>query len=114
MRALTVEIYKSHLGDCSNRGISSKYKEILVVCPDGNIEVDETNPPENLCKVVERDLGFTVYKHIEPVARPAGIGWMASGAIAYTTDSRFRRISEYPLVMHDRTESRKEYNMYSA
>ncbi len=113
MRALSVEIFKSHLGDCSNGGLSSKYKDILVICPDGNVEVDETNPPENLCKIVERDLGFTVYKYIEPVAHPTGVGWMASGAIGYSCDSRFRRMSEYPLVMHDRTESQKEYDMYS-
>ena len=112
MKALSVEVYKSQFGNCSNGGLSSKYKDILVVCPDGNVEVDESNPPENLCKIVERDLGFTVYKHVEPVARPKGVGWMASGAIAYTCDSRFRRMSEYPLVMHDRQESVKQYMSY--
>ena len=113
MRALSVNVYKSHLGDCSNGGISSRYDDILVICPEGNITVDEANPPENLCKVVTRDLGFGIYKHIEPVAKADGVGWMASGAIAYSSDSRFRRMSEYPLVMHDRTESQELYDMLS-
>ena len=113
MRALRVYVYKSDLGDCSNNGISSKYKEILVLCPDGNIEVDESDPPENLCKIVERNLWGSVYKHIEPVAKANGVGWMASGSIAYSCDSRFREMSEYPLVMHDRTESQELYDMLS-
>ena len=111
MRALSCEIYLSRFGDCSNHGISSKYKEILLVCDDGNVEIDENNPPENLCKVVTRDLGFRVYTHVEPVAKANGVGWMASGAIVHTSDSRFP--FDYPLRLHDRTESREEYAMYS-
>lgn len=113
MRALPLEIYKSNLGDCSNGGISSRFKEILLICDEGYINIDENNLPENLCKLVERDLGFTVYKHIEPVAKANGVGWMAGGTLVYTCDSRFRRMSEYPLVLHDRTESQKEYDALS-
>ena len=113
MRALPLEIFKSNLGDCSNGGISSRFKEILLICDEGHIEIDENNPPENLCKLVERNLGFTVYKHIEPVAKAKGVGWMAGGTLVYTCDSRFRRMSEYPLVLHDRTESQKEYDALS-
>lgn len=113
MRALSLEIFKSHFGDCSNNGISSRFREILLICPDGNVEVDEENPPENLCKLVIRDLGFTTYVHAEPVAKPSGVGWMAGGTLVYSCDSRFRRMSEYPLVLHDRTETQKEYDRLS-
>lgn len=113
MRALPLEIFKSNLGDCSNGGISSRFNEILLICDEGFINIDENNPPENLCKLVERDLGFTVYKHIEPVAKANGVGWMAGGTLVYTCDSRFRRMSEYPLVLHDRTESQEEYDVLS-
>ena len=113
MRALPLEIFKSHLGDCSNGGISSRYKEILLICPQGHVEVDENNPPENLCKLVERNIFGEVYKHVEPIAKPNGVGWMASGAIVYTCDSRFRDMSAYPLVLHDRCESQELYDMLS-
>lgn len=113
MRALPLGIYKSNLGDCSNGGISSRFREILLICDEGHIEIDENNPPENLCKLVVKDYGFTVYKHIEPVAKANGVGWMAGGTLVYTCDSRFRRMSEYPLVLHDRTESQKEYDALS-
>ena len=114
MRALSIEVFKHNMGDCSNGGITSKYNELLVICPDGNVEVDENNPPENLVKVVEKDYGFTVYKHIEPVKKPEHIGWMSGGCIGYTCDSRFRRMSEYPLAIHDRQETQKEYDTYSS
>lgn len=113
MRALPLEIFKSHLGDCSNGGISSRYREILLICPEGHVEVDENNPPENLCKLVERNIFGEIYRHVEPVAKANGVGWMASGAIVYTCDSRFRDMSPYPLVLHDRTESQELYDMLS-
>ena len=113
MKALPVGIYKNRNSDCSNGGISSKFNEILLICPEGFIDVDENNPPENLCKVVTRDLGFEVYTHVEPVAKPKGVGWMAGGCLVYTCDSRFSRMSRYPLSLHDRTESQAEYDMLS-
>lgn len=114
MRALRVDVFRDHYGDCSNGGITSRFNELLIICPEGNIEIDESATlPENLCKVVTRDLGFGIYKHIEPVAKANGVGWMSGGCIGYTCDSRFRRMSEYPLLIHDRTENQKEYNMYS-
>lgn len=111
MRALPVEIYKHHSGDCSNGGISSRFNEILLICEDGFIKVDEENPPENLCKVVKRHLFGRDYYHIEPVARPNGVGWMYGGCIVCTSDSRFR--FDYPLKLHDRTESQEQYDRMS-
>lgn len=110
MRALSVEIMKGKFGDCSNGGISSRYSEILLICEDGYIEIDENNPPENLCKIVKRNLFGEVYKHIEPVARPTGAGWMYGGCVCCTSDSRFD--SRYPLKLHDRQESQELYNSF--
>ena len=46
MKALPIYVYKhNRLGDCSNYGISSRYDELLLVCPDGYIDIDESNPP---------------------------------------------------------------------
>ncbi len=115
MRALPIEIFKSEFGDCSNGGISSKYKEILVECPDGHIEIDENNPPENLCKIVTEDFGFAVVQHVEPVVRPNGVGWMYGGCIVDTSDSRWSRLkgNYYPLKLHDRCESQELYDTLS-
>ena len=115
MKALPCEIYKAKkLGDCSNGGISSRYNEVLLLCEEGFIDVDMDNPPDNLCKVVTRDFGFAVYTHIEPVAKAKGVGWMAGGTLVYSSDSRFHRMcGDYALSLHDRTETQKEYDMYS-
>lgn len=109
MYATRLWIYKSSLGDCSNDGISSRYDTVLLIHPKGEVEIDENNLPENLCKLVERNICGEVYKHIEPYAKTNGVGWMASGCIVDSSDSRFREISRYPLKLHDRTESKQKY-----
>ena len=69
MKAISANIYRANRNvDCSNGGISSRFDEVLIPCETGWIEVDETNPPENLCRIVTRNLGFTEYTHCEPYA----------------------------------------------
>lgn len=114
MRALPISIYEDKkIGNCSNNGISSRYREVLLICEEGFIEIDENNLPENLVKLVTRNLFGKEYKHIEPVAKPSGAGWMAGGSLVYSSDSRFRRMSDYPLALHDRQESWELYDMLS-
>lgn len=115
VKALTVYIYKSGFGDCSNGGISSKYNEILVECPDGNREVDLDNPPENFCVVEKRILWGEKHYFVRPYAKANGVGWMYGGCICDTSDSRWRRLTEvdYPLRFHDRTESQEQYDRMS-
>lgn len=113
MKALPINVYKDRSGDCSNGGITSRYDRLLLVCDDGFIEVDENNPPENLVFIKVRHFGGVEYKHIEPVAHCDSncVGWMDGGAIGYTCDSRFSRMSEYPLNIHDRQETQEQYDM---
>ena len=112
MKALNIEVFKNPLfKGCSNGGISEKYNSLLLVCDEGNVDIDENNLPENLVIMVTRDLGFVVHKHIEPYARPEGLGWMAGGAIAHTSDSRFG--FDYPLSIHDRQETQELYDTLS-
>ena len=114
MKALPIEIYEAkRIGNCSNHGISERFREILLVHEHGFIDIDEDNPPENLCKVVTRDLGFEIYTHVEPVAKAKGVGWMAGGSLVYSCDSRFRDFAKYPLQLFDRDETPEEYEMYS-
>lgn len=67
-KALTVGIFKWRAGDCSNDGLSSRFNEILVLCPDGPEIVDLDNPPENLCVVVKRILWREKYYYVTPYA----------------------------------------------
>jgi hypothetical protein len=111
MKALPINVYRTQsYSDCTNGGITSRYNRLLLVCDEGHVEVDENNPPENLVVMVTRNLGFTVYKHIEPYASTdkGCVGWMAGGNLAYTSDSRFK--SEYPLCVHDRQETQDLYD----
>lgn len=113
VRALPVHIFKHLSGDCSNGGISSKFNEILIRHDEGQEIIDLDEPPENFCTVVTKCFGGREYKHIEPVARPTGCGWMAGGTICYSCDSRFHDFTDYPLQLHDRQETQKEYDTYS-
>lgn len=113
-KAMPIDIYKSRFGDCSNHGISERFSEILIEHSQGIKEFDDQNPPENLCKVVEREIFGRYYRHVEPVARPTGVGWMAGGCVVDDCDSRARDLlGDYPLRLHDRQETRAEYEMYS-
>lgn len=114
MKALPVSIFEDkYIGNCSNNGISKRFNQILLLCPEGYIEVDENNPPENLCKISEITLGYDTYYHVEPVAAPKGAGWMAGGSLVYSCDSRYRRLFPYPLSLHDRQETWKQYEALS-
>lgn len=109
IKALRISVYRNELyKGCSNRGISEKYDNLLLVCEDGNIEIDENNLPENLVIMVTRNLFGREHKHIEPYARPTYLGWMSGGAVAYSSDSRFE--SDYPLCIHDRQETQEVYD----
>lgn len=112
MRAISVSIYENkEIGNCSNHGISERFKNILIACDDGFIDVN--GDEENLCKVVKRVIFGQEYVHVEPVAQPKGIGWMAGGSVVYSSDSRFNKISQYPLALHDRCESKEMYEALS-
>ena len=109
--ALPIYVYKNELGDCTNGGISSKYDSLLLVSENGFIKIDEDNLPENLVKLVTRNLWGKEYKHIEPYKPATQIGYMSGGNIAYSSDSRFP--SDYPLCIHDRQEIPEVYEKMS-
>lgn len=113
IKAITVSIFKYKNSDCSNNGLSSKFDEVLIEHPRGSIEIDTDEPPENFCKIVERNLFGMTYLHIEPVARPKYLGWMSGGCICFSHDSRFAELSKYPLLLHDRQETQEQYDLLS-
>ena len=106
IKAISADIYRDSSNyDCSNDGISTRFDEILVAHPQGNIEVDVDNIPENFCKIVVRDVLGMKYKHVEPLQKPEHIGWMYGGCIVHSSDGRWSQIAGYyPLKLHDRQE----------
>ena len=115
-RCISIDIYNARnpvFAHCASGGISERFCSIYLEHPQGNFEVPEDTP--NLCKVVRRKIGMKEYIHLEPVADvPEGnVGYMSGGAYAASSDARFCEISDYPLAIHDRTETQKEYDLLS-
>lgn len=112
---LEIDVYRTaRRGDCTNRGISSRFDTLLVACPDGPWSFDpEVSIPLNFCAVeIRRTWGGNTYTDIVPatvedgqvVKRPGW--WMYGGNIASCTDSRFHELTgiDYPIQIHDRRE----------
>lgn len=106
VRCISASVYVDKTrSDCTNNGISRRFAEILIEHPRGNEEVDLDNPPENFC--VLRTLEFNgkpYYRLIPYYLDKNGKHSMFGGNFAYSSDSRFRELSEYPLPIHDRVE----------
>lgn len=114
MKALPVYVLAHRsFEDCSNNGVSKNFDTLLLIHEEGFISIDEDNIPDNLVKVVTRNLSDGEYKHIEPYKKATKVGYMFGGNYASTSDSRFSEISKYPLAIHDRQETQEEYDTLS-
>ena len=110
--AISVEVFRSGFGDCSNGGVSSKFRSLLVPCEWGTsplqrgpYEYDPDNPPENLCNIERRELFGQVILTLVPAN---GKGWhMYGGNKADTSDSRWgellERVSGNPFYRYNHT-----------
>ena len=110
VRALSCNIFVNKaIGDCSNGGISSRFNQVYVICPEGNWEIDLSNPdeiPENLVmsELVVFGGGCNVYRKFVPYKTKDK--WsMMGGAFVYSSDCRFRDyFGDYPIPLCDRFE----------
>lgn len=105
VRALSCSIYTDkNIGDCSNNGISSRFRDVYVFCPDGNVEIDLDNMPENFVNLEIRHFSFGTFKRFISCSNNGR--WCSfGGAFVWSCDSRFREhFSEYPIPLHDRYE----------
>ena len=109
MKAIRCNIMKHNGEDSSNHGISSRYNDVLVIVPDGYIDV--TGDEENLVKLDSITFGGRTSYYLEPVKEPEHLGWMYGGTVVYTSDSRFP--ADYPLRLHDRQETPRQYEILS-
>ena len=111
LKGLLCSIFEDKDGhNCSNNGISARCKQVIVVGP-GIPEIFEASEDCPAVKLVRRNLFGKEYVHAEPVDQPEGlVGPMAGGAFIYSCDSRFRKLNEYPISLHDRFETQAQYN----
>lgn len=117
VKTLPVDVYRSARRgdyDCTNGGVSSKYNTLYLVCDEGWLEKDENDP--QVVKLVVNHYGWIEggkYLHCEPINdhNKKEIGYMMGGNFIYTSDSRFP--SEYPIPIHDRSETQADYDALS-
>lgn len=113
---LTLHIYKSGLGDCSNGGISGRCDEVVCVNIAGPSEPDVNRPPVLL--VAGAYPGIARCVPFEDDSRPLhGVGPMMGGCYVATSDSRFtEKVEEIvggrfygAVALHDRYETTEQY-----
>ena len=111
---LTVSVYRSPLGDCTDGGISSRVisptlffdctrEEAMKHCDEHKM-----NPADHLF-LVKRELWGEDHFYAEPLVKPADGGCqMFGGNYIMTSDSRFPHqnglTTAYPIPVHDRFE----------
>ena len=114
---ISLEIYKPHYGDCSNDGLSSKYYKCYIEHEEGWIDEKDV-PKDAIVKIVAGAFGSYHLEPIMPVAKDS-VGYMMGGCYVSSSDSRWSRLIEKiginhcAMALHDRTETYKEYEMYS-
>jgi hypothetical protein len=125
MTGISISIFRSDLGDCTNGGVTSPARaqgKIFVVFDEairmGNFRLEECKDDDRIVclKVVRRWAGTkNEYLHLEPMFnRPEGqAGPMAGGNYGGCSDSRFSDLSRYPLPIHDRWDTWEQYDMLS-
>ena len=111
---LPIYVFRDDLGDCSNNGVSSRYKRLEMISE--NEVTGFTTEKENVVVRIDRFL----FGKVMPILVPLGIyedykksklPIMFGGNFGYTSDSRFGW--DYPLPIHDRVETWEEYESYS-
>lgn len=115
-KGFTVSIYKFPLGDCTNGGLSGGTTKNITIVGDAAPAMYEPDKDAPGFKVVTKHYSFGSHTHLEPLDPPPDghIGWMMGGNFAHTSDSRWKDIAghAYPLPIHDRSESKKQYDSY--
>ena len=119
IRTLEVDVYRYPFGDCTNKGVSGRFRTLEIACDDGNNVFDsDIAIPINFCMIKCRKIHnifsheeweyldivpATVNEYGEVVERSGR--WMYGGNVAESSDSRFRWMTAgYPLRIRDRRE----------
>lgn len=111
MKNIGVYVYRSSLGDCTNKGATSK-EDGFELYSDINTAADLANVPEGSLVLIKRDLFGKDADYVIPVKYAIVIqgalrcngALMFGGNFVYTSDSRYPDIHRRPLPVHDRFE----------
>ena len=110
MKGLLCGIYQSkEIGNCSNGGISSKVSSVIL-CGAGIPGIFEPTK-EHPGVILDKKMGHYLYCYPSEGRDESKVGWMSGGTFVYSSDSRFP--SDYPIPLHDRQETEKEYEILS-
>jgi hypothetical protein len=123
LKGLTVDVLRRvrrmkdgslHIEDSSNKGISSRVDEFVLVDP-AIAEVFEARADRPALKIVRRMIAGKLYVHAEPMTPcPANLmGYTFGGNFVTSCDSRISEICQYPIPVHDRMETWEAYRMLS-
>lgn len=113
MKGLPCSVFvNKEYGDCSNRGVTSRVKSVILLDPAGvsATPLPGVFEPTDDCPALvlkEKNLFGNPYYYAVPIdlAR-GGQCVMFGGAFIYTSDSRFP--SRQPIAVHDRVERTHE------
>lgn len=98
----------ARLGDCTNRGITSRVDTVTVIDRDAR-EVFAPAADRPAVKLVRRAIAGKPYIHAEPIKQPVGVvGPMFGGNYI-----ECREVAPYPIPMHDRFETQAQYDALS-
>ncbi len=104
MKGILLTVLRSSLGDCTNNGITSKENTIMLV-GEGVPEIFEVKEGECYLELETMHTGNKRCKVInDPRGKKTHMG-MFGGNYVTTSDSRFSKVSNYPLPVLDRFES---------
>lgn len=114
MKGLLAWIYKEGGRDSSNFGLSSRCDKVVIV-GKGIPEISEASDDCPAVEIVERIVIGKPYLTAYPVkaAPQHQTLYMFGGCFIWSCDSRFRDISEYPVPLHDRSETWEQYDALS-
>lgn len=97
---IIVHVFRSDLGDCTNKGISSRFNQFVLLLPEGG----PFEPSENMpaLKLIDKSPYFYVIEAEVEVSDRGFSGQMMGGNFVYSSDSRFP--NRFPIPVHDRKE----------
>lgn len=102
VKGISGYVFRSSLGDCTNKGISSDHDRLYIVSDDGWSVLTDIRE----CVTVERRIiGHSEYVNVRPVYK-ADRWYMSGGNYLFSSDARFKEATgvDYPVAIHDRYE----------
>lgn len=105
IKCIKAEIFGCKFGDCSNDGITNRFTDVYIPHDEGCYTIDTDEAPENLVILETKNFFGKNYIRFVPYhIMNSGKLYMMGGKFAYSCDSRFRDLSDYPIPIHDRVE----------